>query len=121
MKIIYTVVGFIFLGLGLIGIALPILPTTPFLLVSAFCFARSSKKVEKWFISSTIYKNHLESFVTHRAMTLKSKIIILTFASVMLMFPLVFSDNIYLRIVIILLYICKYSYFIFAIETINKT
>ena len=91
MKIIYLIIGFISLILGAIGVILPILPTTPFLLLSAFCFAKSSQRVHKWFLSTNLYQNHLDSFVKERAMTLKTKITILAFASFMLSFPFVFS------------------------------
>lgn len=120
MKVIYLIVGFISLALGAIGVVLPILPTTPFLLLSAFCFAKSSKRVHDWFLSTKLYQNHLDSFVKERAMTLKTKITILAFASFMLAFPLIFSKNIYLRIFIVCLYFIKYYYFIFRIETIPE-
>lgn len=120
MKIIYLIVGFISLVLGAIGVVLPILPTTPFLLLSAFCFAKSSQKIHNWFLSTKLYQNHLDSFVQKRAMTLKTKVTILAFASFMLAFPLIFSKNIYLRIFIICLYFIEYYYFIFKIDTIPE-
>jgi uncharacterized membrane protein YbaN (DUF454 family) len=101
-------------------VVLPILPTTPFLLAAAFCFARSSQKVNDWFLQTKLYRNHLDSFVQERAMTLKTKVSILGFASFMLAFPLIFSQNIYLRILIICLYCIKYYYFIFKIKTISS-
>lgn len=56
MKYIYLTIGIICFALGAIGAVLPILPTTPFLLVSAYCFAKSSKRVHDWFISTSLYK-----------------------------------------------------------------
>lgn len=118
MKIIYMIVGFISLALGVIGAVLPILPTTPFLLLCAFCFAKSSKRLHDWFLSTKIYQKHLDSFVKQRAMTLQTKVGILTLASIMLAFPLILSHNIFLRLFIIALYIIKYYYFLFKIKTI---
>lgn len=120
MKYIYMVLGMISFLLGAVGVVLPVLPTTPFLLAAAFCFARSSKRVNDWFLSTKIYQNHLDSFVQNRAMTLKTKICILTFASFMLAFPLFLSQNLYLRIFIVFLYLVKYYYFIFKIKTISS-
>ena len=113
MKVIYFIGGIFCFVLGAIGVVLPILPTTPFLLAAAFCFARSSQKVNDWFLQTKLYRNHLDSFVQERAMTLKTKVS-------MLAFPLIFSQNIYLRILIICLYCIKYYYFIFKIKTISS-
>ena len=120
MKIVYMLLGFICLGLGSIGVVLPMLPTAPFLLAAAFFFAKSSKRLHDWFVSTKIYKNHLDSFVKERAMTLKTKISILLLASIMLAFPLVFSNNIYVKILIVSLYVIKYYYFLFKIKTIPE-
>ena len=119
MRYIYLMIGMISFGLGFIGIVLPILPTTPFLLLAGFCFARSSKRVHNWFVSTKAYQRHLELFVQKRAMTLKTKICILSLASFMLAFPLFLTDLWWLRVFIIGLYIFKYYYFLFKIKTIK--
>lgn len=119
MRYIYLMIGMISFGLGFIGIVLPILPTTHFLLLAGFCFARSSKRVHNWFVSTKAYQRHLEPFVQKRAMTLKTKICILSLASFMLAFPLFLTDLWWLRVFIIGLYIFKYYYFLFKIKTIK--
>ena len=119
MRYIYLMIGMISFGLGFIGIVLPILPTTPFLLLAGFCFARSSKRVHNWFVSTKAYQRHLEPFVQKRAMTLKTKICILSLASFMLAFPLFLTDLWWLKVFIIGLYIFKYYYFLFKIKTIK--
>ena len=52
--------GFAFFGLGALGAVVPVLPTTPFLLVAAFCFARSSDRLNAWFRSTRLYREVLE-------------------------------------------------------------
>ena len=83
-KIIYIVVGCICVGLGAIGAFIPILPTVPFLLVSAFCFARSSDKLNNWFKSTKLYKNNLESYVRGEGMTIKTKVKIMTTVTILM-------------------------------------
>ena len=65
-KYIYIAVGLIAFLLGAIGVILPVLPTTPFLLLASFCFAKGSERFHKWFTESKIYKKHLESFVKEK-------------------------------------------------------
>ena len=118
-KFLYIVVGLISFALGAIGVVLPILPTTPFLLLSSFCFVRGSEKFDRWFRETKIYKKHLESFVNNRAMTMKQKITILLFADFMLIFPLIILDSIWLKGLIIVLILTKYWYFMFRIKTLK--
>lgn len=120
MKLIYFLIGIISMGLGAIGILIPVLPTTPFLLLSAFCFAKSSKRFHLWFTNSKLYQNHLESFVLHRSMTLKTKISLLSFASIMLLIAMYVMEAWYLRLFILFLICFKYYYFFFRIKTIPK-
>lgn len=119
-KSLYITVGFIAFALGAVGVILPVLPTTPFLLLASFCFARGSKRFEDWFMGTKIYKKHLESFVKEKAMTLKQKIILLAFADFMMAFPLIILDSIHIKIFLVCLIIFKFYYFIFRIKTIKK-
>ena len=118
-KIIFVIVGVICLLLGIIGTVLPILPTVPFLLLTSYCFARGSNKFEVWFKSSKIYKKYLENFILNKSMTLKQKIYISTFADIMIAFPLVILNNLYIKLFLIIIIIFKYYYFIFKIKTIK--
>ncbi|WP_436513028.1 YbaN family protein [Clostridium thermobutyricum] len=117
---IYVGIGLISFVLGAIGVILPVLPTTPFLLLSAYCFAKGSKRFNNWFLNTKIYKKHLESFVNEKAMTLKQKIVILAFADFMIAFPLILVNSLHLRIFLIFLIIVKFYYFIFKIKTIRR-
>lgn len=118
-KFIYISIGLICFSLGTIGVILPVLPTTPFLLLASVCFVKGSERFDCWFKSTKIYKKHLESFVRERAMTLKQKITILLFADFMMAFPLIIIDSLVVKGIIVIMIIVKYYYFFFRIKTIK--
>jgi uncharacterized membrane protein YbaN (DUF454 family) len=71
---LYKSLGFIFLGLGVIGVFLPLLPTTPFLLVSAACFAKSSEKWHKWLLSNRIFGPIIRDWQDKKCISISTKI-----------------------------------------------
>ena len=85
-KLIFIVLGCICLALGTVGVVLPILPTVPFYLATAFCFANSSERLHNWFINTGLYKKHLQSYVEKRGMLLKTKISIITTVTLLMGF-----------------------------------
>ncbi len=117
MKIIYVIAGLLAVALGFMGAFLPGLPTTPFLLLASFCFAKGSRRFDRWFKSTKLYKNHLEDFEKNRSMSLKTKITLLLFSSAMMLFPIIRFSNPYIRGTLVLLEVFKYCYFIFKIKT----
>ena len=73
-KVLYIILGCIGVGLGAVGAVVPMLPAFPFLMLAAFCFARSSEKLDRWFKGTKLYKDNLEDYVAGRGMTWKTKI-----------------------------------------------
>lgn len=118
-KVFYLIVGILCTALGAIGVVLPILPTTPFLLLAAFCFAKSSERIHRWFLSTKLYEKHLKDFVTTRAMTLKTKLSLMSMASAMMLFGFLMMENVPVgRIVIACVWVFHVYYFVFRIRTI---
>lgn len=120
LRILLIIAGFISLGLGGIGIILPIIPTVPFLLLTSFCFVRSSEKFNNWFLNSKIYKKHLENFAKHRVMTLKGELILLFLVSAMLITTMIFINKPVMTIVFSCLIFFKYLYFVLRVKPVNK-
>lgn len=73
-KMLYIILGCIGVGLGAVGAVVPMLPAFPFLMLAAFCFARSSEKLNNWFINTKLYKDNLADYVAGRGMTIKAKV-----------------------------------------------
>ena len=93
-KILYIIFGCIGVGLGAVGAVLPLLPAFPFLMLAAFCFARSSEKLNNWFINSKLYKNNLESFVNGQGMTWKTKIRIMIMVTILMSIGFIMMDQV---------------------------
>ncbi len=121
-RLLYLMIGFICLGLGCIGIALPILPTVPFFLVTIFCFANSSQRLHDWFLHTKMYKKHLEAFVKKKGMTIKAKTTVLISVSLLMGLGFVMMNQVLIgRIILIVIWICHIIYFIFGVKTIKQT
>lgn len=120
MKLIYIGLGLLFLILGVIGIILPLLPTVPFLLLASICFARGSRQVHAYFISTAIYRNHLQAWEQHRSMPLKAKLCILSFSTLSMLWPIFTIDNRLLHLFILILLTVKYYIFIVKIKTTGR-
>lgn len=78
MRIFLTILGTISLGLGILGIFLPLLPTTPLLLLSAALYLRSNKRLYDWLLSHPRLGPYITNFLKHRAIPIRVKIISVT-------------------------------------------
>lgn len=116
-KIMYVIVGCIGLGLGALGAALPLLPAFPFLMLGAFCFGRSSEKLDNWFRNTKLYKNNLESFVQGRGMTKKTKIKIMITVTVLMSVGFAMMGSVPVgRLVLVAVWIFHIIYFAFGVK-----
>lgn len=120
-RTVFIVLGCICLGLGCIGIALPILPTVPFFLATVFFFANSSQKLHDWFVSTKMYKKHLESYVQKKGMLMQTKLSILSTVTLLMGigFFMMFRKQIYIPCAILaVVWIAHVVYFLFGVKTI---
>lgn len=116
-KILYIFIGCISLGLGIIGVILPILPTVPFVLLAAFCFARSSERLDGWFKNTELYReNNIKNGMTRQAKIriMCSVTILMSIGFIMMGLKGIVVGN----IVLLIVWIFHMAYFIFGVKTV---
>ncbi|HEY4533949.1 MAG TPA: YbaN family protein [Fusobacterium sp.] len=112
-------IAWISLILGGIGIFLPLLPTTPFILLSAFCFQKSSERFHQWILSSPVFGKYIRDYQEQKGITLKNKVIAIIFMSVGMLYSAYKVPNTHMRIFLGVVFIAV-SYHILKIKTLKK-
>ncbi len=116
-KSLYVLVGVAALLLGAAGSFLPVLPTTPFLLLALFCFARGSKRLNDWFCGTRLYKRYLSEYARTKSMTLCQKLAIGLLAGGMMAISFALIDNTVARVLLAAGFMVHNYVFIFRIKT----
>jgi uncharacterized membrane protein YbaN (DUF454 family) len=117
---ILIAVGSISLGLGAVGVVLPILPTTPFFILTLGCYTKGSVKFERWFLGTRLYKKYLEPFVKTKAMTNANKIKVLLLVTGLISVPIILVDILPMRIFLGAIILAHYFMFIFKVKSVSK-
>ena len=121
-RVLWIVLGCIGVGLGAVGAVLPLLPAFPFLLLTALSFAKSSERLHTWFVNTKLYQNNLESYVTHRAMTMRTKRRVMATVTLLMAFgfTLMFLKGLYLPCGILAgVWVFHILYFRFGVKTLD--
>lgn len=120
-KVLYIALGCVGLGLGAVGAVLPLLPSFPFLLLAAFCFGRSSEKLNSWFRSTKLYRDNLESYVKGQGMTWKTKIRIMVTVTALMTIAFIMMNAVVVgRIVLACVWVFHILYFCFGVKSIPE-
>ncbi|TGK01427.1 DUF454 domain-containing protein [Leptospira langatensis] len=110
VRYLLVIVGTISLVLGIIGIFTPVLPTTPFLLLTAACYARASQKFYNWLMNNKYFGNFIRDWRIHKAIPLKAKIIAVASIVITMTISAIFAPIIYVRIGMAIIGICVIVY-----------
>ena len=103
IKTIYLLAGIISLLLGLIGAFLPILPTVPFILLAAFCFARAYPPLYHWLRDRSIFAESLQDWERERAISRSSKRKALTMIVLSFALALYFASSMWLKLLLMMI------------------
>lgn len=90
-KVLFITLGTFFVGIAIVGIIIPILPTTPFLLLSAALYARSSKRFYDWLLSNRLFGKYIKNYREGRGIPVYLKIIVITLLWITISISIVFA------------------------------
>ncbi len=96
-------IGSIALALGVIGVVVPLLPTTPFLLLASFCYVRSSARLHRWLMNHRVFGKLLYDYTTHRAVKRNVKISALTCLWLSLAISIYVTGSLHLTIFLVII------------------
>ncbi len=95
------IAGSVSLGLGIVGIVMPILPTTPFLLLTAYCYLRSSRRLYVWLISHGVFGAYIYSYMKYKAIKKSARIGALCFLWGTLALSMIIIWNPYITLILL--------------------
>lgn len=122
-RVAFMTLGCISLALAVLGVVLPILPTVPFLVLAAFCFAKSSDRLNNWLINTKFYQNNLVDFKAGKGMTVKTKTRILVTVTLVMavgLIAMLMKGVIVGSIVLVIVWLGHIYYFGFEVKTIEE-
>jgi len=120
MKLLYTTLGFIALGIGFVGIFVRGLPTTPFVLLAASLFSKSSERWYNWLISNRLFGKFVEQYSREKGMSLKMKIISISLMWGMITISALSFKTIQMKMFLLVLGIIGTTVMGFVVKTIRK-
>jgi len=118
-KTAYGTLGFLFMALGIIGIFLPVLPTTPFMLLASFFFLRSSERMHRWIINHKVFGPSVRNYMEHRGMRKSTKVKAISTLWLSLGISIYIVKNLYVDVLLIFVGICV-SFYLLSLKTITE-
>ncbi len=118
-KLTYIVLGSICVALGATGVIVPLLPTTPFLLLAGYFYIRSSKRLYHWLINHKLFGLYIYNYLTYKAIDMKSKVGLITLLWLSMGSSMYIMKNIYITILLVFIGLCVSAHII-LLRTLKK-
>jgi len=119
-KLALLLAGNFFVAFGILGIFLPLLPTTPFLLLAAACYIRSSERFYNWLMNNKWLGNYIKNYREKKSIPLKVKVLSLSFLWLTIGYSVFFLVNIFLLRVILILIAIGVTIHVLSIRTLKQ-
>ena len=117
-KALLVGLGCLGLALGAVGAVVPLLPAFPFLMLAAFCFAKSSERLHAWFTSTSLYKKNLESYAAGKGMDWATKIRVMVTVTILMAIGFAMMHAVRVgQVVLFCVWVFHILYFCFGVKT----
>ena len=120
-KGIFVVAGTISLGLGAVGVFLPILPTTPFLLLSAACYYKGSERMHRWLLSNKLFGSYIRNYKEGKGISQMGKIFTLFLLWITICYSALFMVNNYIVQIVLFAIAIAVTIHIMTLPTFRKS
>lgn len=120
-RILFIVFGTLFLIIGAIGVFVPVLPTTPFLLLAAACYLRGSERLHRWMINNSVFGEFVRNYMEGRGIRLRQKIFTILFLWLMIIFSIFYVVDSFLLRILVSLIAMAVSVHIIMLPTLKQT
>ena len=120
MKYFLITMGVLFTVIGFVGVVLPLLPTTPFLLVAVICLSKSSERFETWLVNTKVYITYVESFKNNKGYTLKNKFKLLISVYIVVGFSIFMIDHSLIRVGLVIMVTIQTIVLFTVVKTLPK-
>jgi len=120
VRILMVIAGTLFVGLGVLGIFLPLLPTTPFLLLAAACYARGSKRFYDWLLNNRWFGNYIRDYREKKQVPLKVKVSSLSLLWTAIMLSALLAVDVLLVKIVLILVAVGVTVHILSIGTLRR-
>jgi uncharacterized membrane protein YbaN (DUF454 family) len=120
VRILLIIAGTFFAGAGILGIFIPVLPTTPFLLLAAACYARSSQRFYDWLLNNRWFGNYIRNYLQGKGVPLKVKVLTLALLWITIGCSVAFAVQLFIVRLILMLIAIGVSIHVLSLRTLKE-
>jgi len=120
LKSVYIGIGTLSLCIGILGIIVPLLPTTPFLLLAAACYAKGSKRIYRWMINIKLIGRYIQNYHEGKGITIHGKVVSIILLWCMILIPMILIWYNYLIQLILIIVAIGVTIHILSLKTMNN-
>ncbi len=120
MKLCLIIIGSISLILGILGIFLPLLPTTPFLLLAAACYTKVSDKMYKWLINNKYFGSYIKNYQENKGLAMRTKVSVISILWLTIGYSILFIVEVLLVKLLLLIIAGLVTWHILSLNTLEE-